>query len=190
MNSEKSSGGTVPVKGGAAAVPVKTEQSKMGTRFGPNFVEAEKMFERIAEMTKDVASRAFEFFTERGGELGRELDDWFKAEADLLRPTPVEMTETDKDVTVRAAVAGFKPEEIEISVKDHMLMLSGKADKSWKKEDEKTFYSEWKSDHFYRSLSLPQDVDADKAKAKLNEGILEVVLPKVETKKPKKVTIE
>ena len=190
MNSEKSSGGVVPVKGGAAAVPAKSQQEKMETRFGPSFIEAEKMFERMAEMTKEVANRAFEFFTERGGEWGRELDDWFKAETELLRPTPVEMTETEKDLTVRAAVAGFKPEEIEIRIKDHVLMLSGKTEKSWKKDEEKTFYSEWKSDHFYRTLTLPQNVDADKAKAKLTDGILEVVLPKTEEKKARKVSIE
>lgn len=190
MNNQKSSGGNIPVKGGAAAVPAKIQEEKAATSYGPTFIEAEKMFERMAQMTKDVASKAFEFFTERGGGFGRELEDWFKAETELLRPTPVEMTESDKNVTVRLAVAGFKPEEIDISVEDHLLMVRGKTEQKTKKEDEKTFYSEWKSDHFYRKLSLPQNVDADGAKAKLTDGVLEIVLPKTEPARARKVTIE
>jgi HSP20 family protein len=161
----------------------------MGTAFGPTFVEAERMFEKMADMTKQVANRAFEFFTERGGEFGRELDDWFKAETELLRPAPIDMTETDKEVKVRAAVAGFKPEEIEISVKDRRLILSGKCESSEKRESGKRFYSEWKSDHFLRDLALPQEVDADNARASLKDGVLEITLPKTKVREAKKVSI-
>lgn len=178
MKSEKNMTQNVPVKGGAAASPAKSEHA-IESRFGPTFVEAEKMFDRMAEMTRQVAQRAFEFFTQRGGELGRELDDWFKAETELLRQVPVEMTEDDRNVTVRASVAGFKPEEIEISIKDNVLMMSGKTEREEKRESEKTFYSEWNSDRFCRTLTLPQDVDADRAKAKLNDGVLEVIAPKI-----------
>lgn len=188
-NKERSQGGNIPVKGGAGAAPAKVQQDKMGTTFGPAFVEAERMFERMAELTKQVANRAFEFFTDRGGELGRDLDDWFKAETEILRPAPVEMTETEKEVKVRASVAGFKPEEIEISVKDQRLMLSGKTESSKKTSDEKTFYSEWKSNHFYRDLALPQEVDADNAKANLKDGVLEIALPKAKVREAKRVSI-
>lgn len=189
MKSEKHTSESIPVRGGAAAVPAKSEHKEIETRFGPTFVEAEKMFERMADMTRQVAQRAFEFFTQRGGEFGRELDDWFKAETELLRPVPVEMTEDDKNVTVRASVAGFKPEEIEISIKDNILMLSGKSEHEEKKENEKTFYSEWKSNRFCRQLTLPKDVDADTAKAKLTDGVLEIVAPKVPHREATRIAI-
>lgn len=188
MKSEKHMSQNIPVKGGAAAAPAKSEHAIEG-RFGPTFVEAEKMFDRMADMTRQVAQRAFEFFTQRGGEFGRELDDWFKAETELLRQVPVEMNENGKNVIIRASVAGFKPEEIEISIKDNVLMLSGKTEREEKREDEKTFYSEWKSDRFCRSLTLPQDVDADKAKAKLTDGVLEVVAPKIPHREGTKIPI-
>jgi HSP20 family molecular chaperone IbpA len=96
----------------------------MNPTLAPVFVEAEAMFEKFAEITKDTAQRAFEFFRQRGGELGREVDDWFKAENEVLRPVAIEMTESDTAFSVSAAVPGFKPEEIEVSVKNDLLMIS------------------------------------------------------------------
>lgn len=189
MKSEKYTSESIPVKGGAAAVPAQSKSAEVESKLGPTFIEAEKMFERMAEMTRQVAQRAFDFFTQRGGELGRELDDWFKAETELLRPAPVEMTEDDKNITVRVAVAGFKPEEVEISIKDNVLMMSGKSEQEAKKESEKTFYSEWKSNRFCRQLTLPKDVDADKVKATLTDGVLEVVAPKIPHREATKITI-
>lgn len=188
MKSHKQTSENIPVRGGAAAVPAKSEPAAAG-RFGPTFVEAEKMFEQMADMSKQIAQRAFDFFTQRGGEFGRELEDWFKAETELLRPVPVEMTHDGKNVIVRASVAGFKPDEIEISIKDNVLMVSGKTEREEKRQDEKTFYSEWKSNRFSRSLTLPQDVDADRTKAKLTDGVLEIVAPKIAQREGTKIPI-
>ena len=152
---------------------------KKENAISPIFIEAEKMFERVAELTRETTKKAFEFFQKRGGEFGRELDDWFKAESEILRPVPVEITETEGFVKVTAAVPGFKPEEIEVSVKDHTLILSGKTEAAEKKEDENTVYSEWRSNRFFRQLNLPSEVDADKVEANLKDGVLVLNLPKL-----------
>lgn len=190
MKSEKRSGETVPMRGGPAVVPVKTGEVAKGSIFGPTFVEAERMFDKMAEMTRQVAQKAFDYFNERGGEIGRELDDWFKAENELLRPIAVEVREDGNNIIVRAAVAGFKPEEVEISIKDNVLMMSGKTEQKNRKESEKTYYSEWKSDRFFRQLTLPQNVDPDKARTTLKDGVLEFVAPKIAKREATKIPIE
>lgn len=179
MSNEKTSGATAvaPSKDNAMTTIEKNNDNE--NRLSPIFVEAEKMFERFAELTKETSKRAFEFFKKRGGELGQELDDWFKAESEILRPVPVEITETNGQINVSAAVPGFKPEEIEVSVKDNTLILSGKTESQKKKKDENTIYSEWRSNHFFRSLTLPSEVDAEKVEANLKDGMLELTLPKL-----------
>lgn len=144
----------------------------------PFFVEAEKMFDKMADLTRETSQKAFEYFMNHGGTLGSRFDDWLHAEMDLLRPVPVEITETDKLVNIRAAVPGFKAEEIELSVNGNDLFLTGETMFEDKKEDEKTFYTEWRSNRFYRQLRLPADVLSESADAKLKDGILTLVLKK------------
>jgi HSP20 family molecular chaperone IbpA len=155
----------------------------------PMFVEAEKMFERLAELTKETTQRAFEYFIKRGGDFGKEFEDWFRAEAEILLPVKIEITETDKQINVSAMVPGFKPEEIEISVKDNILILSGETRKEDKKEDENTVYSEWRSNRFFRQLTLPAEVNADKVKANLKDGILHLKLPKAAPREVKQIAV-
>lgn len=155
----------------------------------PLFVEAEKLFDRFAEISRDIGKRAFKFFQERGDMWGDQLEDWFKAESELLRPAPVEITENDKTITVKAAVPGFAPDEIEVSVKDDILMMTGKAGTELKSEDEKTFYSEWKSDRFMRKLKLPTAVEPEGIRAELKDGILTLTMSKRAEKEAAKIAV-
>ena len=163
-----------------------TKQNKAENNFSPTIVEAEKMFDRLADLSKEIGHKAYEFFQKRGGEFGRELDDWFKAEREVLMPVTVEINETKDYITVRAAVPGFKPEEIEVSIKDNSLILSGETET--KKTDEHTVYSEWRSNRFFRQLPLQGEVDEEKVEATLKDGILQLTLPKLPAKEPKQIS--
>ena len=157
--------------------------------FKPMLVKAENMFERLADITKETARRAYEIFQRRGGEFGRELDDWFRAESEVLLPVKVEVTETGDQINIRAAVPGFGPEDIEVSVKDDVLILSGETESHKKSEDENTVFSEFRSNKFCRQLTLSSDVDEDKVTAKLKDGVLKLTLPKVPEKEAKQVPV-
>jgi HSP20 family protein len=159
-----------------ATAMAKTPEKKVSKP--PFFIEAETMLDKMANLTRETSQRAFEYFMEHGGMLGSQLDDWLHAELEVLRPVPVEITETDKLVNVRAAVPGFNPDQIELSVKDNELYMAGEAAIENKKEDEKLFYTEWRSNKFYRQLRLPAEVEAEGADAKLKDGILNLTLYK------------
>jgi HSP20 family protein len=156
----------------------------------PAFVAFEKMFERLAEITRDTAHKAYDFFQKRGGELGNEIQDWFDAESKILRSVAVEITESNGSVNVSAAVPGFKPDEIEISVKDDVLIVSGKTEKREEKEEENLVYSDWESNQFFRQFTLPSFVDPENAKAELKDGILRLTLPKAAAEKPKQIAVK
>jgi HSP20 family protein len=167
----------------------KTTEEGKAEGFKPMLVKAEKMFDRLADITRETAHKAFEIFQRRGGEFGRELDDWFRAESEILLPVKVEVTETDDRINVRAAVPGFKPDEIEVSVKDNILILSGETESRDKREDENTVFTEFRSNKFCRQLTLSSEVNEDKVKANLKDGVLQLTLPKLPAKEPKQVPV-
>ena len=144
----------------------------------PAFVEAEKMFEKLADITKETAAKAYDFFLERGAKMGNHLEDWIRAESETLRTAPVKITDTKDLVKVLIAVPGFKANEIEVSIKDDLLIVSGETSAEKTSEEDHTFYNEWRSDRFLRKLALPSEVDPDNVDAKLREGVLTLILKK------------
>lgn len=151
---------------------------------------SEDLFERFGKLTENIAERAYAFFRDRGGEFGNPLDDWFKAENEVLRPVPVELTETDNLLTVKAAVAGFKPDEIEVSVKNNMLVINGISIASAENKDGDTILREWNSNRFCRRIELPSNVAVKDVSAEIQDGMLKVSLPKAPTAEAKKITVK
>lgn len=144
----------------------------------PIFVEAEKHFNQMREFSHSIARRAYELFEARGHQLGNDLDDWFRAESELMRSVPVEIKETEDQITVRAEVPGLAANEIKVSIEPKFLVISGKSEKSTEKKKEQTVLSEIRSNQFCRELTFPAEVDPAKASATLKNGLLELILAK------------
>jgi len=154
------------------------ESKQQETSSSPIFIEAEKLFEHMKEFSQSVARRAYEFFESRGREIGHDLEDWFRAESELMRPVPVEIKDAENQIIVRAEVPGFAANEIKVSVEPKYLVISGKSEKTAEEEKEQTMFSEFRSNQFCRSLWLPTEVDPAKVAAVLKDGILELTLAK------------
>lgn len=96
----------------------------------------------------------------------------------------------DKDnLVVKAELPGMKREEIEITVHDGTLSLSGERKYAEKNQDAEPYRSERFFGKFHRTLALPKPVQTDKAKATYEDGILTVLLPKTEEAKPKQIQV-
>jgi HSP20 family protein len=96
----------------------------------------------------------------------------------------------DKDnLILKAELPGMRREEINISVHDGTLTLSGERRYEEKNQDSEPYRSERFFGRFHRTLALPKPVQSDKAKANYREGILTVVLPKTEDAKPKQIEV-
>ena len=99
------------------------------------------VFDRIQQIYGSTARRAFEIFVTNGSWLGNDLEDWFRAESELLHPLQLEMTESDENLTVRAEVPGFGAKELEISVEPRRLTILGKHEAQKESKKAKTIYS-------------------------------------------------
>jgi HSP20 family protein len=156
----------------------------------PFIVEAENLFERLQELSRDVAHRAYEFFEARGGEFGHALEDWLSAEAELLRPVPVEITQTDKQVYVCAEVPGFDAKEIRLSVEPNRVIINGRSESKAEGQAGQTVYNERRSRQFCRTVGLPVKVDPRRAAASLKNGVLELTLDKAASEPAANVEVQ
>ena len=105
------------------------------------------------------------------------MDNWLRAEAELLHPVHMEMTESDGDLTVLAEVPGFDAKDLEIKVEPRRISIAGRREIKEEKNRRK-IRSEWRADQILRAVDLPTDVDTTKVNATLKDGILVIDLPK------------
>jgi HSP20 family protein len=140
---------------------------------------ADDFVERIQQTYDSIARRAFEIFDHNGRWSGRELEDWFRAESELLHPIHLEIEESDEDLTVRAEIPGFSAKEIEIQLEPRKLTIAGKHEAQENSKKGKTIYSERCAKEVLRIVHLPTEIDSSKVSAILKNGILTIELPKV-----------
>jgi HSP20 family protein len=103
---------------------------------------------------------------------------------------PLDIYQTDDDVVVKAALPGVRSEDIHISITGDSLSVRGEMKAEHIEEEPKYYMRERRFGSFSRSLSLPTSVDADRAKAEFEDGILTLTLPKVEGAIAKKIEVQ
>jgi HSP20 family protein len=101
----------------------------------------------------------------------------------------IDMYQTDNDVVVKAAVPGFKADEVQINVTGDMLTIKGELKQEEEKKDRSWQIREHRWGAFERSITLPTGVLSDKARADFENGILTITLPKSEKVKPRTITV-
>ncbi len=94
------------------------------------------------------------------------------------RTLGIDVVETNEDYVVRAAVPGVKPEDVDITINDDVLTISGGFEEKHEEKEQQYIRQELHYGQFHRSLKLPPTVEADKANAKFENGMLELHLPK------------
>ena len=103
----------------------------------------------------------------------------------------VDVKETDQGYTVQAEVPGVAKEDIQVSVDGNVVTLSAEVKQSdTQASDEKLLRSERYYGSVSRSFQLPADIDRDTAKAKYDNGVLTLTLPKKKTGASQRLTIE
>ena len=142
------------------------------------------LLDQVEETISALARRAYDIFESNGRTFGRDLENWLRAERELLHPVQINITESDESLEVRAEVPGFSEKEIEIRVEAHRLAITGKRDTKKEETKGKTVYAEACSDQILRIVDLPADIEPGKVTATLKNGILQIILPKVAKGQP------
>lgn len=99
---------------------------------------------------------------------------------------PVRMKEEENSYTVQVMVPGFNKEELKVTIKDNVLIVSGERSKDESYEDNSEFFSE----KCERKIALNDDIDYQNVKVDLKNGILSIHLPKKESKNEESISFE
>ncbi len=123
--------------------------------------------------------------------LERAMNRIFDLESEQLPSGfPLDVLESDSEFTVKASVAGFDPEKMDITYDDNTLSIKGEIEEENKDAEEGKYHIRERSfGSFYRSISMPGVIDSEKISAETENGILTVHLPKKPETQPKKISI-
>ncbi len=102
----------------------------------------------------------------------------------------IDMYQTEDDVVVKATLPGLKADDVDITVTGETLILRGEFKQENEQKESSYHIREQRYGSFERSILLPTDVKADKAKADFENGILTITMPIAEEVKPKSITIK
>jgi len=102
----------------------------------------------------------------------------------------INIADSDGDVRVEAELPGMRPEDIDVNVSGDLLTLKGERKEEREEAEEGYTYREIRQGSFQRAVRLPAEVQADKADARFENGVLTVRLPKAEEAKAKQIEIK
>ncbi len=152
-----------------------------------NLVSVHELFEHTQDVFNLIAQRAFEIFENRGCVHGNDREDWFLAESELLTPVKFHISESGERITARAELPGFNRQEIKLSLEPRRLSISGKSEPHEDHQSRKHVQSLGHKQMIFRVIDLAAEVDLSKVKATLNDGTLEIVMPKADPAKSVRV---
>lgn len=161
----------------------------------PNFVaKSLEESDQTKEKSKEKKRlKVKEKFTKSKPEIQEAIEEgkikkekWFESEGQLV----IDVYQTEKELVILSAIAGLKPEDINISTQGDVVIIRGKREKPVKDKERNYFYQECYWGPFSREIILPVEADVSRAEASMTEGILVIRIPKIEREKEKKIIVK
>jgi HSP20 family protein len=137
------------------------------------------LLDQMGDTFNALTHRAYQIFESNGRAFGRDLENWFQAERELLHQVPLNLMESDDAFEVKAEIPGFNEKEIELAVDSRRVTITGKRESKRDEKKGKTLCQESYSDQILRIVDLPTEIETDEVTATLKNGILDITLPKV-----------
>lgn len=103
---------------------------------------------------------------------------------------PVDIREEENRFLLHADIPGVKPEDIDVTMENGVLTISGSREHSSETQDEGYRRIERVAGRFFRRFTLPDTADAEGITAKSHNGVLEVVIPKHERVMPRRISVD
>jgi HSP20 family protein len=138
----------------------------------------------LARLREEMDRTFGRFFSEPWGLIEPKAfrtEGWFPA---------VDVSETDKEVTIRAEVPGIAIKDLDISVSGTTLTITGQKDEQDEQKGEDFYQCERRFGSFRRVMDLPDSIDADKVTAESDNGVVTIHVDKKPGVRPKKVEVK
>ncbi|OGM90402.1 hypothetical protein A3J77_02295 [Candidatus Wolfebacteria bacterium RBG_13_41_7] len=102
----------------------------------------------------------------------------------------IDVYSTPASLVIESAIAGVKPEDIDVSINPESITIRGKRERTEKVKTDNYIHQECYWGRFSRTIILPQEVDPDKSQASIKNGVLKITLPKANKEKTKRIKIK
>jgi len=135
-------------------------------------LEAGAEWESWTEIRNRIARRAYEIFEKRGKVHGHDLEDWFKAESQILSPVPVAVNETEHLYTVTVDVSGFNADELDVRSVPFRIFIMGRH------TDPKEIQHSGESKEVFKMIPLCNEIETNTVIAELDNGQLTISIHK------------
>lgn len=136
----------------------------------------------------------FRFFWEEDpwDTWGKMMRDFSRGFSFMGSEFPVDVSETEDKVIVRADLPGVKKENVSARILDNVLIIDAEQKEEKREEKENYFRQERRYGKFHREIPMPFEVDEEKTKARMKDGVLTIEIPKKEEakKKGKEIKVE
>lgn len=103
---------------------------------------------------------------------------------------PVDVFQTPNEIVIKSFVAGVKPDELDLSISREMVVISGTREDREAGSSEDYFIRELFWGSFSRTILLPEEIDVDNASAGEKNGLLTIILPKLDKAKQTKIKVK
>lgn len=149
-------------------------------------VKAKKEVKEKEEVVKEIKKISIE--DESDAKEKKKDRSWMDEEPE--GELAIDMYQTKGNIVIETAVAGVKPDDIDISIENDLVTIRGNRESCEIEEEKNYFHQECYWGTFSRELILPEEIDASKATASFKDGILILKLPKLKREKVKKVKVK
>lgn len=137
-------------------------------------------FDRLSNL-RDEINRLFQSPFAEGGHESEFFHGWSPA---------LDIYENKDNLVVKVELPGMKKEQIDLSLHENTLTISGERKSQWKEGEGSASREERFFGRFQRTVTLPKPVDSNRVTAQYQDGILTVTLPKTEESKPRQIEVK
>jgi len=141
------------------------------------FRTVESITDDLEAIQRRIAIRASEIFRERGGALGRAVDDWLTAEKETIWRPALEVHRTKDAFVVEAAVAGVTPGQLDVRVTPGELLIAAELHHNHREQEGDAVVCEFANGPLFRSYKFPEPVEPGHVTAECHNGLLRVTAP-------------
>ena len=151
--------------------------------------KTESILEKIQDAENRIRARAFELFA-GNGLFDRDLDNWLKAEDELILRPSIELREKDKQFKLKISVPGVEPKAMDIQATPDAILVKAELHHDHEVKEGDVHTCEFRSGSLFRAVQLPKKIDPDKVKAELKNGMLLLTADIAEPSRSRKVSVK
>jgi len=141
------------------------------------FRTVDSIADEFEAMQRRIALRAAQIFRERGGSIGRAVDDWLMAEREATWRPALEVRRKADAFVVEAAIAGVDPARLDLRVTQNELLLAADLHHRHAGQEGEIVVCEFADGPLFRSYRFPEPIDPTRVSAEYRNGLLRITAP-------------